>query len=69
MLFLFSGSLSIHSVELADDGDYVCIATNALGRSFSSVRSLIVSGKIAVSMLLLPFVCTGRERVIDSAGF
>lgn len=39
------GSLSIHPVELADDGDYVCIASNARGRSYSSVRSLIVSGK------------------------
>jgi hypothetical protein len=39
-----SGILSIHPVELSDDGDYVCIASNTLGRSFSSIRSLIVSG-------------------------
>ena len=60
--YVFSGSLTIHPVELADDGDYVCIATNSLGRSFSSVRSLIVSGKVevdmAISMLFLLFVCT-----------
>jgi hypothetical protein len=43
--FYILGSLSIHPVELADDGDYVCIASNVLGRSFSSIRSLIVSGK------------------------
>ncbi len=44
--FLYTlGSLSIHPVELADDGDYVCIASNTIGRSFSSIRSLIVSGK------------------------
>jgi hypothetical protein len=43
--FYILGSLSIYPVELGDDGDYVCIASNTLGRSFSSVRSLIVSGK------------------------
>ncbi len=40
------GFLSIYSVDSFDDGDYICIASNAFGRSFSSKRSLIVSGKI-----------------------
>ena len=44
-IFILLGSLSIHSVNLEDNGDYVCIASNVLGRSFSSIRSLIVSGK------------------------
>lgn len=44
ILFCILGSLLIHPVELADDGDYVCIASNHFGRSFSSRRSLIVTG-------------------------
>jgi len=39
------GTLTIHPVENIDDGDYVCIASNTLGKSFSSTRSLIVTGK------------------------
>ncbi|CAF0916965.1 unnamed protein product [Rotaria sp. Silwood1] len=42
----YSSSLFIYPVEVADDGDYVCIASNALGRSFSSRRSLIVSERM-----------------------
>ncbi|CAF4833434.1 unnamed protein product, partial [Rotaria socialis] len=41
----FSGSLSLRSVDSSDDGDYVCVASNVIGRSFSSIRSLIVTGK------------------------
>lgn len=45
LLTVFSpGSLSIYSVELSDDGDYVCIASNARGQSYSSRRSLVVAG-------------------------
>ncbi|CAF2956287.1 unnamed protein product [Rotaria sp. Silwood2] len=42
----YSSSLFIYPVELADDGDYVCIASNAIGRSFSSRRSLIVTERM-----------------------
>ncbi|CAF2073756.1 unnamed protein product [Rotaria magnacalcarata] len=42
----YSSSLFIHPVELVDDGDYICIASNTLGRSFSSRRSLIVTERM-----------------------
>ncbi|CAF1057011.1 unnamed protein product [Adineta ricciae] len=41
-----SSTLSIYPVEFSDDGDYVCIASNTFGRSYSSVRSLIVSERM-----------------------
>jgi hypothetical protein len=39
------GSLFIYAVEESDAGDYVCIASNVFGQSYSSRRSLIVSGE------------------------
>ena len=41
----FSSTLLIYSVTPHDQGDYICIASNDNGQSFSTVRSLIVSGK------------------------
>ncbi|CAF1023620.1 unnamed protein product [Adineta steineri] len=44
----YSSSLYIYSVDFFDHGDYICIASNVLGRSFSSIRSLIVSERMVL---------------------
>jgi hypothetical protein len=46
----FQGLLSIYSIDIDDDGDYVCIASNVFGRSFSRKHSLIVSGNLDIEI-------------------
>ncbi|CAF4883383.1 unnamed protein product [Rotaria sp. Silwood1] len=53
----YLSSLLISSVNHSDDGDYVCIASNEFGRSFSSKRSLIVTER-----MVLPRIHTNLQN-------
>ncbi|CAF1353532.1 unnamed protein product [Adineta ricciae] len=56
-----SSSLSIYSVGFFDQSDYVCIAFNILGRSYSSKRSLIVSER-----MVLPHI---HDNLVNNSNF
>ncbi|CAF3313677.1 unnamed protein product [Rotaria socialis] len=56
-----SSSLSLRSVDSSDDGDYVCVASNVIGRSFSSIRSLIVTER-----MILPRI---RTNLVNGSYF
>lgn len=53
---LSSPSLEISDVQLVDDGNYTCLATNPIGTGNQTVFLAIVSGKLLTSLSFIVLI-------------